>query len=84
MRYNITLIQSTFFDGTSCPVTLQIGDEIFNYGECELFEKLHKYKNNEILVKYSGYKNYNQKYIIEDVIIKDIPKLKLKEINEVI
>lgn len=78
----ITLIQTTFSDGTSCPLTLQIGDEVFNYGESELFEKLCKYKGNEMLVKYSGYKNYNKKYIIEDVIIKDIPELKLKDIDE--
>lgn len=76
----ITLIQTTFSDGTSCPITLQIGDEVFNYGESGLFEKLCKYKGNEILVKYSGYKNYNKKYIIEDVIMNDIPKLKLEEI----
>lgn len=84
MQYNIILSQITFSDGTSCPVTLQIEDKIYNYGECELFEKLCKYKGNEILVKYSGYKNNNKKYIIEDVIIKDIPKLKLKEIDETI
>lgn len=82
--FNITLIQSTFGDGTSCPVTLQIDDELYNYGECELFEKLTKYKGNEILVKYTGYKNNNRKYIIEDVIMNGIPKLKLKEINEII
>lgn len=80
----ITLLQSTFSDGTSCPLALQIEDELFNYGECELFEKLCKYKNSEILVKYSGYKNYNKKYIIEDVIIKDIPELKLKDIDKTI
>ena len=84
MQYKIILSQITFSDGTSCPVTLQIQDKIYNYGECELFEKLCKYKGNEILVKYSGYKNNNKKYIIEDVIMNDIPKLKLKEINEVI
>lgn len=84
MQCNITLSQITFSNGTSCPVTLQIDNNIYNYGECELFGKLCKYKGNEILVKYYGYKNINKKYIIEDVDIKDIPKLKLKEINEVI
>ncbi len=84
MRYNIILSQITFNNGTSCPVTLQIDDNIYNYGECKLFEKLCNYKGNEILVKYSGYKNIDKKYIIEDVDIKGIPKLKLKEIDETI
>ena len=82
--FDITLLQSTFPDGTSCPIALQINDEVFNYGECELFEKLSKHKDSTILIKYTGYKNYNKKYIIEDIIIKDIPKLKLKEIDEII
>lgn len=82
--FSIILLQTTFSDGTSCPVALQIDDDVFHYGECELFEKLCKYKGNEILVKYTGYKNFNKKYIIEDIIIKEIPELKLKEIDEII
>ena len=63
VQYNIILSQITFSNGTSCPVTLQIDNNVYNYGECELFEKLCKYKGNEILVKYSGYKNNNKKII---------------------
>lgn len=71
MQCNITLSQITFSNGTSCPVTLQIDNNIYNYGECELFGKLCKYKGNEILVKYYGYKNImGIKILIKNILLK--------------
>lgn len=79
--YKIKLLILTYEDGTSCPASLQINDNIYNYGEDELFSKLNDYINSEIKVIYSGFKNYSKKYIIEDIEDNTL-KLKLKDINE--
>ena len=76
------LLIQTYEDGTSCPTALQIDKSTYAYGIDNLFEKLTNYINSEIEVIYSGYINCTNKYIIEDVIIENIPKLKLKDIDE--
>jgi hypothetical protein len=78
----INLVVSTFDDGTSCPVSLQIHDLIYNYSEDNLFEKLINYRDYTIHIDYTGYKTYSKDYIIEDVILNGtVPTLKLKDIQ---
>jgi len=78
----INLVVSTFEDGTSCPISLQIFDSIYNYGEDKLFEKLVNYTDYIINIAYTGHKNYLKEYIIEDVILDDaVPTIKLKDIQ---
>ena len=79
--FNMRLLILTYEDGTSCPASLQIQDKTYTYSEDNLFEKLTNHINSEIEVIYSGYINCNKKYIIEDVIIENVPKLKLKDID---
>ena len=75
----IKLLQLTYEDGTSCPASLQIDKSTYTFGEDNLFEKLQNHIGSEIEIIYSGAKNYSKIYIIEDVILEKIPKLKLKE-----
>ena len=78
----INLVVSTFEDGTSCPVSLQIHDLIYNHSEDNLFEKLINYRDYIINIAYTGYSTYSKEYIIEDVILNDTaPILKLKDIQ---
>lgn len=78
---NIILNQCTFPDGTSCPVSLKINDEIYNYGETDLFEKLSPYKNAKIIVNYNGYINETKTYLLGDIILGKIPTIRLDEIK---
>ena len=75
----IKLLQLTYEDGTSCPASLQIDKSTYTYGIDNLFEKLQNYIGSEIEVVYSGYINYSKIFIIEDIKLDKIPKLKLKE-----
>lgn len=78
----INLINITYENGHYCPVSLQIKDKMYYYGEDTLFDKLENYKNETIIVNTIGFKKTQKTYIIEDIIIDEIPKLKLGEINE--
>ena len=81
VQFNMKLLVLTYENGTSCPTALQIDKSTYTYGVDNLFEKLTNYINSEIEVIYSGYITSAKKYIIEDVIIENIPKLKLKDID---
>lgn len=78
----INLINITYENGQSCPVSLQIKDKMYYYGEDTLFDKLENYKNKTIIVNTIGFEKTQKTYIIEDIILDKIPKLKLGEINE--
>ncbi len=80
--FNMRLLILTYEDGTFCPASLQIQDKTYTYSEDKLFEKLTNYINSEIEIIYSGFITSTKKYIIEDVIIEKVPKLKLKDIDE--
>jgi hypothetical protein len=73
----ILLKMETFSNGTETPVSLEIDNITYDYNKDKLFEKLVDQIDKEILVIKTGFKNTEKIYQIEEVILGDIPTIKL-------
>jgi hypothetical protein len=73
----IILTMENFSDDTEIPVSLEINDNVYVYNKDTLFEKLQSKIGEEIKVVKTGFKPMEKLYVIEEVLLGDIPALKL-------
>jgi hypothetical protein len=75
----IRLLMTSFPDGTSEPICLEVEDNVYVYCQDNLFEKLEDYTGYRIEVQYSGHKTYTKNYTIHEVIMDGVPTLDLRD-----
>lgn len=83
----IHLIMNRYPDGTSCPVSLEINNRLYNYSESSMFSKLSYFINENILCTTLNVETAEKKektYVIRNVFKNenDIWTLDLGDYNE--